>query len=296
MFLADCILKLKNGNAKMPSSKNFGRVFDMIRGIAIDKRKCIHCGKCIRDCIVSCISFDGDKIPAYIEGGEKLCVGCQHCMAICPVGALSFGGKNPADSEPTGNWDGKELLRLIKSRRSFRFYKNQDIPPDTLKKLADMLSYPPTGGNRENLHFSIVGTAQKMRELSRFTYEKLQAREKLSPIMEFALERYKKGADVVYRGAASLVAVSIDLSKTIPGCETADPIIPMAYLDLYAQSLGLGTLWTDITLTIAREMPEVRALLEIPDGYTLDYVMLLGIPAIKYQRTVQREPAHFKII
>lgn len=268
----------------------------MKKSISIDKGKCIHCGKCIRDCIVNCIAFDSEKIPAYVEGGANICVGCQHCMAICPVGALSFGGKNPADSEPTGNWNSDEILRLIKSRRSFREYKNQDIPPELIKKIIVMLSYPPTGGNRDNLHFSIVGTVEKMRAISKFTYEKIQEREKLSPIMKFALESHKKGADFIYRGAASLIAVSIDLSKTIAGCETADPIIPLSYLDLYAQSLGLGTLWSDMTLTIMREMPEVRALLEIPNGYTLDYIMLLGMPAIEYKRTVQRELPSFKII
>ncbi len=267
-----------------------------MKSISIDKSKCIHCGKCLRDCIVGCIQFDGEKFPAYVDGGEKLCVGCQHCMAVCPVGALSFGGKNPDDSEPVGYCNGEELLRLIKSRRSVRFYKKQDIPPETLTKLTDMLAYPPTGGNRDNLHFSIVGTAAKMRELVKLTYAAIEANDKPSPTMQFCLEQYRNGVDFVYRGAPSLVAVSIDLSKTIPGCETADPIIPLAYLELYAQSLGLGTLWTDAALTLARELPAVTQALEIPDGYSLAYVMLLGLPAIKYQRTVQREAARFKII
>ena len=268
----------------------------MKKSISIDKSKCIHCGKCLRDCIVGCIQFDDEKFPAYVEGGDKMCVGCQHCMAVCPVGALSFGGKNPADSEPVTCGNGEELLRLIKSRRSVRFYKKQDIPPEMLAKLTDMLAYPPTGGNRDNLHFSIVGTAKKMCELVKITYEKIQATDKPSPTMQFCLEQYKNGTDFIYRGAPSLIAVSIDLSKTIPGCETADPIIPLAYLELYAQSLGLGTLWTDAALTTAREIPAVMEALQIPDGYSLAYVMLLGLPAIKYQRTVQREAARFKII
>ncbi len=268
----------------------------MKKSITIDKSKCIRCGKCIRDCIVGCIQFDAEKFPAYIENGDNYCVGCQHCMAICPVGALSFGGKNPADSEPVGNWNSDELLRLIKSRRSFRFYKKQDIAPEIMTKLTEMLNYPPTGGNKENLHFSIIGTAEKMRTIEKITYKAMAASDNPSPIMKFFLDKLQNGVDFIYRGASSLVAVSIDLSKTIPGCENADPIIPMAYLELYAQSLGLGTLWTDAALTIAREIPEVMEFLEIPNGYSLAYVMLLGVPSIKYQRTVQREPAHFKII
>ena len=67
----------------------------MRKGITIDKENCIHCGLCIKDCVVSIIEFDDEKIPQYKHGNENACVGCQHCMAICPTGALSFGGKSP---------------------------------------------------------------------------------------------------------------------------------------------------------------------------------------------------------
>lgn len=85
---------------------------------------------------------------------------------------------------------GENILRLIKSRRSVRFYKKQDIPPETLTELTDMLAYPPTGGNRDNLHFSIVGTAAKMHEIVKLTYETIEATDKPSPMMVFCLEQY----------------------------------------------------------------------------------------------------------
>ncbi|MBR2180095.1 MAG: nitroreductase family protein [Selenomonadaceae bacterium] len=268
----------------------------MKKSITIDKNKCIHCGMCIKDCVVNCIEFDSEKIPKYVEGGDKMCVGCQHCMAICPIGALSFGGKNPDDSDPVGYGNSDDLLRLIKSRRSVRFYKNQDVPQEKIAKLTEMLAYPPTGGNVDTLHFSIVGTAEKMQAIRKFTYEKVCASDSDSPVIKFAKDGYNNGKDIIYRGAPSMVAVSVNNSKVIPGCENADPIIAMSYLELYAQSLGLGTLWCDLALTIAQIFPEVRALLEIPEGYTLNYTMLLGVPNVKYKRTVQREPANVKII
>ena len=146
------------------------------------------------------------------------------------------------------------------------------------------------------MHFSIVGTAEKMREIIKVTYEKVCESNRDSTVIKFAKDGYNKGKDIVYRGAPSMITVSVDKSKAIAGCENADPIIALSYLDLYAQSLGLGTLWCDAALTIAQEIPEVKALLEIPENYTLNYIMLLGVPNVKYQRTVQREPANVKII
>lgn len=268
----------------------------MIKRITVDSGMCIRCGMCIKDCIVQCLEFDADKIPRYVEDGKDMCVACQHCMAICPKGALSFGNKNPYASEIVSYGNSEDLLRLIKSRRSFRFFQKQDIPPEKLSKIVDMLAYPPKGGNADSLHFSIVATAEKMRAIEKFTYDTINAIENPSPVIESCRNCYNNGIDFIYRGAAALVAVSVDKSKAIAGCENADPIIALSYLDLYAQSLELGTLWTDATVSVMKELPEVRSLLEIPDECELNYVMLLGVPAIKYRRTVQREPANVTMI
>ena len=159
-----------------------------------------------------------------------------------------------------------------------------------------MLAYPPKGGNADSLHFSIVGTAEQMERIISFTYKTIQGIENGSPVIKFCRENFSKGIDFIYRGAPSLIAVSVDKSKAVAGCENADPIIALSYLDLYAQSLGLGTLWSDCTLTVMNELPEVKAMLEIPEGFELNYTMLLGMPTVKYQRTVQRESAYVKII
>ena len=111
-----------------------------------------------------------------------------------------------------------------------------------------------------------------------------------------AVKAFENGDDMIYRGASSMAAVAIDKSITTPGCETADPIIALSYLDLYAQSLGLGTLWCDFALMAANQLPELYSLLKIPCNYTLDYILLLGIPNIKYKRTTQPEMFNIKLL
>ncbi len=268
----------------------------MIKSLTIDKDTCTHCGMCLRECVVGCIAFNSEQIPGYIQDGEKMCVGCQHCFAVCPTGALSFAGKNPADSLKVSYGDSEQLLRLIKSRRSVRFFKQEDVPSEKISMLTEMLAYPPKGGNADSLHYTIVGTIEKMQTIKNFTYDTIQAMEKGSPIIEFCRDNFNKGIDFIYRSAPSMVAVSVNKSKAIAGCENADPIIALSYLDLYAQSIGLGTLWSDCTLMVMKELPEVRAMLKIPEGYELNYTLLLGIPSVKYQRTVQREAANVKIL
>lgn len=98
------------------------------------------------------------------------------------------------------------------------------------------------------------------------------------------------------KGAPAMIVVSIDASKAVPGCETVDPIIALSYAELYADSLGLGTLWDDFATKMLKKYPEARAILEIPDGYEISFVLLLGEPAVKYNRTVQKESKNVTVI
>ena len=36
-------------------------------------------------------------------------------------------------------------------------------------------------------------------------------------------------------------------------------------------------------------MPEVQKLVEMPRGYDVGYVMLMGVPAVKYRKVIKKE-------
>ena len=268
----------------------------MLKKITVDKEKCIHCGLCIQDCILGIIEPDAQEIPQYTSDGAEKCIGCQHCMAVCPSGALSFGDKKPQDSSAVCLGNSNDVLQLIKSRRSVRFYKNETVPADTLNKLTAMLPFVPTGGNADNLHFSIIASREKMEEIRKVTYDTVAALPNPTAVQLRAKESFLAGKDTIYRGATAMIAVAIDRTKTIAGCETADPIIALSYFELYAQSLGLGTVWCDFAVLIANQTPEVHSLLEIPANYELNYIMMFGIPNIKYARTIQPEMFSIKLL
>lgn len=249
---------------------------DMESRIIVDKNKCIKCGMCIKDCICSCLDFNADGIPSFKTGSS--CIGCQHCFAICPVGALSFDGKNPANSEKINLANSEDVLGLIKSRRSVRQFKKENIPSETLNKIKEMLPFAPTGINIDSLHFSFVETKEKMDEIREIT------------------ENAIGGSSHIFRSATAMIVVSVDKSKAAQTCTFVDPIIALSYVDLYAQSLGLGTLWCGLAYGAIPQVNEVYSMLKIPKEYTLAYVMLLGIPAVKYARTIQPNPVEISVI
>ena len=259
-----------------------------MKTITIDKEKCIRCGLCISDCLSSCIEFDEDNFPQM--KAEERCISCQHCLAICPTGALSFNEKHPENSQAA---DYNDILGLIKSRRSVRQYKDEEISEETFSKLKEMLPFIPTGCNSHSLHFSIVEKKSAMDIIRNRVNElliKTMSYKALAPIVN-KFSKYKdafiNGEDVIFRGAPHMVVVSSTI--TAP-CATVDPIIALSYFELYAQHLGLGTCWCRFAQVCLKIFPEICEMLELPSGYKPVYVMLLGIPAVKYQRTIQPEP------
>jgi nitroreductase len=238
-----------------------------------------------------------DGIPHYADGNGQGCVGCQHCMAVCPTGALSFGGVNPDELPETGYGDSDEIMSLIRSRRSIRKYKKQDVPPEKLEMIRQMLAYSPTTANLPDLHFSIIGTREKMDAIREATYRNIKESGPTSPLYQFSYDRWLQGEDLIYRNAPSMVVAAVN-SRMLGDetLKTVDPIIALSYVDLYAQSLGLGTLWVYAAYQALRSYPDVLRMTEIPEGYQLSFVLLLGIPNVKYQRVVKKEPTSVRIV
>lgn len=268
--------------------------------LEINEEKCIHCGMCIKDCMPKIITFNENKIPVSIKEREQSCINCQHCLAICPTGALSINGKrsensNRADEE----LNPENVLNLIKSRRSIRHFKRENVAPETLEKLKSMLDYVPTGVNNHGLFFSVVDDVEVMDELRKTINERIikiisnKAVKVITKTFERYTDRILKGEDIVFRGAPHLIVVSTP--KNAP-CKDFDGTIALSYLELYAKSLGIGTCWCGLAYACFKFIPGLKSILNIPKTHDIAYCMLFGYPEIRYQRTTQPEKVGIETI
>lgn len=266
----------------------------------IDTEKCIHCGLCEKDCIANIIKLNEDKIPQIAPEKEKRCIKCQHCLAICPTGALSILDKDPQESNLCNNFpDSEQLLNLIQSRRSDRHFKSENLPQQTLEQLKGMLKYTPTGCNNHKLHISIIEDREvmdKFRNRTNNTIKKVLLSMNNNPLSK-KFSNYKNaflnGDDVIFRGAPHMIVVSTPINAP---CADIDPTIALSYFELYAQSLGVGTLWCGFAHICLKLIPELCEFLEIPEGYKPGYVMLFGPKDIKYTRTTQPEDFQISVV
>ncbi len=267
----------------------------MYKNLIIDRAKCVSCGLCIKDCIANALEFDEDKKPKFAPGGENRCIECRHCLAICPAGALSILGLNPDNSEIIEQPDSQTVLNAIKYRRSTRIFKNEQLSEDVMDKLKTALNYTPTGCNDHRLLFTITENKDDTDRIRNYVIKRFVHLLRWLPFAGAAKKfaGYKKllinGKDVIYRNAPHIIVAS---SPVDAPCSNIDPVIALSYFEIYANSLGVGTCWCGLGQACFKIMPELKKVFNIPDGYKPVYVMLFGIPDVKYARTTQ--PAAFE--
>lgn len=261
----------------------------------IDKSKCIRCGLCIRDCAFRALKADADGYPTLPKAG--VCMKCQHCFAVCPKAAVSFDGKNPADSISTKDIElptAAAVENWLRTRRSCRFFRDEDVDKSLIDHLLKTLGNVPTGCNARSLTFTCCSTRTAMKTFKeKFIHalEKHRDGARLLPrsIAIPAIKLRRGGEDIFFRGAPAMLIVSSD--ETSPGVTTPqeDVTIACAHFEMLAQAHGLATCWCGFLKLVQQAVPEI---LEATSGIrrtTPFYAMLFGYPAVRYQRGIQRD-------
>lgn len=261
--------------------------------IKINEELCIGCGDCVADCIHQILELS-DGIPSMISDRINNCIQCQHCLAVCPTGALSFMGLDPQNSLqlPADVPSSKQMEHLIKSRRSTRQYRQENIDAETLEKLLKIIAFAPTGMNRQKVLLTVVNDIDTMSILRQRTYSAIQGKidsnaplsEKQKWLVDY-INGWQNGADHIYRHAPHIVIASAPRGIGTP---LADCVIALSYFELQAASMGLGTTWCGLAIMSLNEFaPELLTELGIPADHEVGYMMLFGEPTVTYHRTVQ---------
>ena len=181
----------------------------------VDGAKCVKCGACVRDCAFRALKMqDGAPCMAFPDR----CMKCQHCLAVCPTGAITFDGKRPEDSVPL---DGLPLPSLesvenwLRTRRSMRYFADEDVERATLSRILSALGNAPTGCNARALTFTCFPTRASMDGFRRdfiSVIERHRDGAKLLPRwLAVPAIRLRNGEDdMFFRGASGMLVVSSD--------------------------------------------------------------------------------------
>ena len=259
---------------------------------SVDNNRCTKCGLCAADCPARIINLAAGY-PQIEPAVEESCYHCQHCLAICPVGAVSIFGLRPENSRSlAGNLpDALQMETLIKGRRSVRQYKPENLEPELIERLLAVAGHAPSGMNTRQIRFTVVDDRQTLAGLHDAMMSELsrKIRDNASGVVDYFVNYVRQWEedriDFLFRGAPHLLIVSAPQCSVSP---LPDCLIALTYFELYAQSLGLGTVWDGLARYAINDLlPHFRSRFGIPDDHLMGNAMAFGRPAIQYARTVQ---------
>ena len=277
---------------------------------------CTGCGQCARVCPAYVLEVqDGHSTVRYGEA----CTSCGHCWAVCPEAAI-----RPPEVVPGGDpikvsktpISAEDLMTHLRSRRSMRIFKKKPVSTEDLEQIVDAARYAPSGTNRQDRRFIILEGVEKVDRLRGMVEAMLEGLfKKLDSRLMASLVRLKVGRRVLrameaysgnYRYIADLpkknsyfplpfgAAVILIHAESWGTSAPFNCAVSLYSGALMAHSMGLGTCFLGFVQAAANMDPATRKWLQIPKGHQCYGAMVVGHPAVKYRRLVERLPAEIR--
>jgi len=261
--------------------------------IHVNSEKCTRCGLCAEICPSGIIRVSEN---GPVLTWAKACIKCGHCVAICPHAALDHTHnplENQIDISNLPPIDADTAERFLRTRRSIRTYTADTVPEKTLIKLLNVARLAPSGGNSQGISYLVLSDKAVMKDISERVIDWLeeQIRQEVAWVKPYAgmAKIYREtGYDVVLRGAPHLV-MALAAAQSPIGRDNGR--YALAYAELFAPSLGLGSCWAGFfEMAAFANYPPLLELLNIPEGKAIAGAIMLGVPKYRYQRLVERNP------
>ncbi|MFS8639333.1 MAG: nitroreductase family protein [Symbiobacteriaceae bacterium] len=195
----------------------------------------------------------------------------------------------------------QELYDLVRTRRSIRRYRPDDVPDEMLERAIELATWAPSGGNYQPWRFTVV----KNRELIQKIADAVEARSRLMASWPEA-DQYREQANrwirtsAFFRHAPACIAVQVGgyqsvADKLLAARGPQDPAaaemmewrrfgssriqtiggaIMLLLLALHQQ--GLGACWMAGPL---QAKAEIEKLLNVPEGWEFVALIPVGFPA-----------------
>ncbi len=232
---------------------------------------------------------------------HDFCIACGHCTAICPSGALDHVraplsnqillGKSPVPDADTA-------ARFLRSRRSVRSFQKKSVSRETIRELLDIARFAPTACNSQGVSYHVIDDPDTLREITAviadWAEEDLKkgalGRSPWSSNTANTIGRYREnGEDTVLRDAPCLIIAVAEKSCLLLGRDNTH--FALAYAQLYAPTLGLGTCWSGLfEYCAAAEYEPLLRLIKIPVNKAITGALIAGYPLYNFKRLVDRDP------
>ena len=149
------------------------------------------------------------------------------------------------------------VLENIKTRRSVRRYRSEQISDCELESIIEAGRYAPSGGNAQTCHFLVIqrpDVLQRLCEVVRDAFSQMEINEDLYPSIQNSIAISKRGEYAFFFHAPTLVVVANQIGY--PNA-MADSACALENMMLCAASLHVSSCWIN-QLRWLDNHPEIR--------------------------------------
>lgn len=252
--------------------------------VTIEQKTCIGCGQCVKDCVSGVLYLENGKANLKNTG----CIDCGHCYAICPVGAVSVPGLNTDAGElvSMSEFDSTRLLQAMKSRRTIRQFRPDAVEAEKIQMILEAGRYCPTGTNSQDVAYTILGSRQD--EIEQICINMFRKSVSAAGMFSDFLKNMNIDDHFFFKGAPLVIVVS--------GKSGTNAALASSYMELMAESLGLGVLYSGFFVACSKLSAKVRGILNLPAGHKVITCLVIGYPNVKYHRIPGRKPLNVRTL
>lgn len=264
--------------------------------LQINEGTCNRCGACANVCPNWLIEMQAGNFPKPVTWIDDACFRCGHCVSVCPTDSIKHI-EVPVEKCPLVEENLKvtreQCAQLLTSRRSIRSYKKRPVARGMITQLIEIARYAPTAHNCQDVEWLVIDKSDDLLRIENLGIDWMrwvinnQPQLASTYHMEGLLLRQEKNKNTFLRGAPVLIIVHSAVSQPglIHGAHA------LAFLDLVANSSGLGCCWAAFTYLMANTFPPIKELFSIPQGNSVYGCMRMGYPKYSYKRIPFRKEA-----
>jgi nitroreductase len=187
--------------------------------------------------------------------------------------------------------DTRNLLEVIRHRRSARLYKTGKVTDRQLETILEAARWAPSGANTQPWEFIVTRDRKKMKRVREIYAKEWNDRKREDPV-------HYKGIKKDYVGDVSVLVLACGDARTKQVYLTtrqpadreklfqASVANAVEQMMLAAASMNLGTVWVSVREEVE---PELRKLFQVPDELRLLWVVPIG-HARSWPKAKRRRP------
>ena len=176
------------------------------------------------------------------------------------------------------------VLDVIKSRRSVRAYKEEQIKDEELEMILEGGLWAPSGTNDQSWHFTVIQNKELLDDIS----EKCKSVLKKSENEDISKLGGNEKLHIFYN-APTVILVSANQQAVTPMEDSSGAVENML---LVAESLSIGSCWVGIASPLFDDSelgPTYREKCGIPENYKVMHAIPVGYKTMEHQNAPARK-------